>query len=378
MRFSLFFIGFVLLIILVSGCTQVQDKKTPSDKVISKTFNFPGILRATVSVSNTAPAINESVSFSYNVIYEGKPVKVVIVQKRSWPDTFGNQVKQRVVELQNGSTSVGFSTILFTQEGEYTYELGIFDCREVEAKLKTPCEDADSEDIFNSITPVKLAKRTVNVKGAIETIEDCGESQICLSEKLENCTPTTATIKLFEETKITIQGIENDNCKVHYLTIRSPNPALEGLNYTCLIPVDRLSDFEQFLAESLSTACTGPYWDYLANPPEDVDENPEDFLSELSCENDRDCLYTGYPECFLDSFCAKPNQFLSDYIHQNYELENCSDIPCENCEKGTLVGATLIKGSYDFDETFCIECTSGNIFTCNEGYECNLGRCVEA
>ena len=154
------------------------------------------------------------------------------------------------------------------------------------------------------------------------------------------------------------------------------------MDYTCLIPLDRLSglsDYKQLLAESVTTQCSGPYWDLLTNPPEgqvseeNVGTDNVDFLSGQSCATNDECPQD-YPMCFLRQQCAKPDQDLSNYVTQHYESGNCPNIPCENCQTGTLVPQTIVYQN-SFDESFCVECTT-TFFKCNEGYVCNLGKCV--
>lgn len=93
-----------------------------------------------------------------------------------------------------------------------------------------------------------------------------------------------------------------------------------------------------------------------------------------SCQDHFDCP-TPSPLCFAGS-CMTTAE-VEEYVSQNYERssqeEFCQEKECSGCESGHMVDGGLGYGDFYID--YCIEC-NGNIFTCNEGYECVYNKCV--
>ena len=269
-------VGLLLMaVILISGCSfKFGDQSTLNNNTNEPEYSGSENIRIAVTASELNPKIDQIITFSYSLNYEGKTRKIVQINNTTWEDESGNKFSKRVYEIKNNSSSSGLTTKIFKQDGEYTYTVAIYDCQNVERQFSVKCEDVDSRDLFEQGTP--LEKKSVTVKvgnvvtnheqgGNIGGAEDCLESQSCFYEKLENCSPATYNAaNPWEKVKITIQGMENGECSVNYAVLENTvNSDLTGLDYTCKIPQNRLTEYEQFIADSFMDKCSGQYIDKL-------------------------------------------------------------------------------------------------------------------
>jgi hypothetical protein len=100
------------------------------------------------------------------------------------------------------------------------------------------------------------------------------------------------------------------------------------------------------------------------------------MFSEKECSSLFDCRSDDFYRSCVLGLCANPTQELKTYIEENYDTVNCQSITCENCEAGYLKATGFSSGN-DLSVTYCIECDSdGSHAACNEGYVCEMGRCV--
>jgi len=107
-----------------------------------------------------------------------------------------------------------------------------------------------------------------NGNTAITGPVDCGTSKECFYENLSDCSAaTTALSEQGTTVEITIEGFEGDKCVVSNVITAFPIPGLAGLEYTCKIPSDKLSEqaFDNWLSNNLQNECTGSFVDALAN-----------------------------------------------------------------------------------------------------------------
>ena len=115
------------------------------------------------------------------------------------------------------------------------------------------------------------------------------------------------------------------------------------------------------------------------------------YYTDIGCDSNSDC--SGDELCFDDE-CIDLDDFYSTYdgccsegvnvsidgemipecdlVEEWGEINNCSEITCDNCENGFLECINFLED--DIFVSYCGECTSDS--DCNEDYDCENNLCV--
>jgi len=103
--------------------------------------------------------------------------------------------------------------------------------------------------------------------GTDEGPVDCGVDSSCFISKLVNCDLATFTSGLgpYIQFDISVTGMEDDKCIIHYLATENPMPVFKDTEMDCKLPKGEYTDesYESYFQENLANICQGTYIDAM-------------------------------------------------------------------------------------------------------------------